>query len=559
LADIDRRSFLRLGLASAVGLPGLLAACTPAPASTAPPTTAAAGQSAFKLPAYVPFAGPPPDYPGSIDGIQPAYAKFPNPSNPVRSIQQVPGKGGEVSAMTTTITSPPPPLDQNPAWQAVNQEIGVTLRLNIVPSSDYVAKLSTVLAGNDLPDFIYINQGGTSPIPNILTFLQAKCADLTPYLAGDAIKTYPNLANFPTFNWKGAGTVYKGAIYGVPVPRSVLGSALFVHQEMLESIGAEQPKSADDFKRILLALTRPQQEQWGIAGTQTTAFHVPTLLLQVFGGPNQWRLEPSGKLTRDYETDEFKAAVGFARDLYVAGAYHPKSVTYTNLGADADFEAGKFGFYYSTWLALSTGYWPVAARINPAFKMRGVSPFSQDGKAKPVYFLGIGNFGNTYIKQATAERVQELLGILNYMAAPFGTHEQMLVSYGLPAADYTLDGNGNPVVTASGFQNNPVPFRYLTQYPAVQYNSVNSAEYARTVHAAELDFAAAGIQDPTVSAYSPSFANLNATLRQEMYDGISDIVAGRRPIGDLEAVVANWRSKGGDKIRAEFEQALQSG
>jgi hypothetical protein len=38
--------------------------------------------------------------------------------------------------------------------------------------------------------------------------------------------------------------------------------------------------------------------------------------------------------------------------------------------------------------------------------------------------------------------------------------------------------------------------------------------------------------------------------------GITDIVTGRRPIGDLSQLVADWRSKGGDKMRAEFEQAL---
>lgn len=564
MVAVSRRTALRwstaLGLSAVINGEGLLVACAPnapavGPADGTSKTPARATANGSVLPSYSPFPGPPPDYPGSAEGIQPAYASF--PKTQIKSVQASPGRGGEVTAFTTTITSPPPPLEQNPAWQAVNAEIGATLRMNIVPSSDYLAKLNTVVAGNDLPDLIYTNQAGTSPLPNMLTFLQARCADLTRYLAGDAIKAYPNLANFPTFNWRGSGTIYSGQIYGVPVPRSPLASALFVHQEMLESIGAEQPKNADDFKRILQALTRPQADQYGIAGTSQTAFHVPTFLLQMFGGPNNWRLESSGKLTKDYETNEFASAIGFARDLYTAGVYHPNSLTYSNLGADADFEAGKFGFYYSTWLALSTGYWPVAARINPAFKMRGVSPFSLDGKTKPVYFLGVGNFGNTYLKKAAPDRMTELLGILNYMAAPFGTHEQMLVSYGLPGTDYTIDANGNPIGVPNGFQANPVPFRYLTQYPAVQYNTVNSAEYARTVHAAEIDFAAAGIPDPTVSAYSPSYANLYAQLRQEMFDGVSDIVAGRRPISEIPALVASWRTKGGDKIRGEFEAALR--
>jgi putative aldouronate transport system substrate-binding protein len=103
---------------------------------------------------------------------------------------------------------------------------------------------------------------------------------------------------------------------------------------------------------------------------------------------------------------------------------------------------------------------------------------------------------------------------------------------------------------------NPVPFRYLTQYPGVQYSTIRPQEYAQVVHPAELAMAAAGVQDPTLSLYSPSYANLNALLQQAMYDGVSAIVQGRRPLADLDQLVADWRAKGGDKIRGEYQDAL---
>ena len=83
-----------------------------------------------------------------------------------------------------------------------------------------------------------------------------------------------------------------------------------------------------------------------------------------------------------------------------------------------------------------------------------------------------------------------------------------------------------------------------------------SAQGVRGVDPTELAMAAVGIQDPTPNLYSPSFANLNATLQQGVNDGISEIVQGRRPVGDLDQVIADWRTKGGDKIRGEFQDAL---
>ena len=42
---------------------------------------------------------------------------------------------------------------------------------------------------------------GIGAAPNLPDFFKARCADLTPYLSGDAAKDYPNLAAIPTYAW----------------------------------------------------------------------------------------------------------------------------------------------------------------------------------------------------------------------------------------------------------------------------------------------------------------------------------------------------------------------
>jgi putative aldouronate transport system substrate-binding protein len=183
------------------------------------------------------------------------------------------------------------------------------------------------------------------------------------------------------------------------------------------------------------------------------------------------------------------------------------------------------------------------------------APFSHDG-SKPVYHLGWGNQGNTYVKKASPDRVKEILGVLDYLAAPFGTQEQLLLTYGIKDQDYAISDTGDPVAVNGGFSSHPVPWRYLTQYPAVQYNAVNSEEYAKVVRPVEETMVAGALQDPTLRLYSPTYANLNITLSTMVNDAITDIVVGRRPMSDFDQVVKDWRDKGGDKMRAEYEQAL---
>ena len=43
------------------------------------------------------------------------------------------------------------------------------------------------MAGNDLPEFMFFT-GGLTATAGLPQFLQAKAADLTPYLAGDALR-----------------------------------------------------------------------------------------------------------------------------------------------------------------------------------------------------------------------------------------------------------------------------------------------------------------------------------------------------------------------------------
>jgi putative aldouronate transport system substrate-binding protein len=47
-----------------------------------------------------------------------------------------------------------------------------------------------------------------------------------------------------------------------------------------------------------------------------------------------------------------------------------------------------------------------------------------------------------------------------------------------------------------------------------------------------------------------------AKVVQPTEDKIMDIVRGRRPVSDLDAIIKEWRSGGGDEARTFIEKAL---
>lgn len=544
---MTRRGFIRLSLgasmAGVAGLPLLLEACgtSSSPAGSAQASPAAAS-SELKLPSYVPFQGPQPDIPGNAAGLRPAYFNF--PKNLVQSVAQAPGKGGDVNVMFYVIAgAPSTPLDQNPAWQEINKQVNATIKVTFVSYADYPTRLATILAGGELPDMFCISVLG-SLIQGMPDFMAANCADLTPFLGGDAIKDYPNLAALPPSGWPTA--VFNKKIYSVPQVDTNTGPDLVGNGKQLAAVGAsfDSIKNTDDFTRLTKQLTRAGS-QWAIGS------NILNWVLMVFRAPNDWSAA-GGKLTKDIETDEYMAAVAYLRSLWDAGVIWPDTPSASVNTLAQGFYSGKYTFWPNLFLAY-TGAWDGAVAQDPNFNMRALIPFGHDG-GKGVQFLGSGSVGLTVLKKAAPDRVKELLGILNYLAAPFGSREQLLVQSGVKDVDYTLDAKGNPVPTTKG-QGDVVPWAGLVRRSPVLYDP-KSEDAAKAGSQDEAQALAIGIKSPTIGLYSNTYAQKGAALNRTFADGVNQILYGRAPVSSLEDLRKAWRAGGGDVIRGELEQAL---
>jgi len=428
------------------------------------------------------------------------------------------------------------------------------VRQRLYGSGDYRQGLNTTIAGGDLPDTIY-----NSPmklIPSLPAFLQAQCADLTSYLGGDAVRDYPNLANIPTPCW--AETVFNSAIYAVPVPRAPFLNAFLVRQDLADQAQLQAPRSADEFKKFLVALTNAQQNHFGVAAAGTGfgfGLGSQSPLLMVFGAPNNWGLDKSGKLVKDFETDEYKAAVGFARDLWSAGVWHPDSRTLSGTTLSTALRGGQAAVASHSFGAL-IAQWPLLAAENATARLRVIHPFSADGKAKPIYHTGPSNFGMSFIKKGSPDRVKLLLRVLNYIAAPFSSQEWALLNYGVEGVHFTRDQRGVPVLTEKGKTEVLSTWKYITNTPQVLYDTNRSQEYATSIQEDEKAMADVAIADPTLGLYSPTYTSQQALLDQAMTDGVADIVISRAQLSDLDGLVKDWRTNGGEKARAEYQEAI---
>jgi putative aldouronate transport system substrate-binding protein len=567
-AGLTRRTFIRV---TAGGALLLSAACAPTPrpadpTSPAPASGAGSATRSSPYPTHVPFASAArPEYHTEDPRYDDGYDNY--PSNPFKAVTEKPGTGSTVNVLNRAYFPPPTPFDQNPTWQEVNRQLNATMAINVVPGADYQTKFVTTIAGDDLPDIMHI-YNGYALAPNLPAFFKSKCADLTPYLAGDAAKDYPYLAAIPTYAWRNSVSAIDGTLYLIPIQRHLpifpgFGGYFFANTEMWNNEIGEgyMPKDAEDLKRILIQLTRPQEGRWGI-GNQGVAGAAGeggpfgmSAFAQMFGAPHNWKLDPSGRLIRNRETEEYKAAVGYLRDLMAAGVYPPDVATITQSRqqhAQRRFVIAVDG-YGNSWSDL----WRQGAQFGQRFHL--VWPVVATAGQKPQAFLSHGFVSMNVLKKASPERIRELLRILNFLAAPFGSQEDLLLTYGLAGQDYQLDARGNPVPSAEGTARAAyVPWRYIAQRPYVNYQA-DLAGFAKASHDAQQVTMPIGVSDPTDGFFSSTAWGRGQTADVRFQDGVIDIILGRRTLNEYDELVNSWRSEAGDTVRREYMESMAAG
>ncbi|MGH2470068.1 MAG: extracellular solute-binding protein, partial [Chloroflexota bacterium] len=316
----------------------------------------------------------------------------------------------------------------------------------------------------------------------------------------------------------------------------------------------KHPTTAAELKKLLQDLTNPNKGQWGTTAFSGTAYGAGGLMyMGMFGGPNVWRLESDGKFTKDLETPAAKEAAAYVRDLVAAGVFDPGTNTYNILTAGDAFGSGKAALFGAGWPGYQR-FWDQGLAAKPPMAVRSLLPFGADG-GKGVYMLGVSNFGVIAMKKASESRVKELLSIINYLASPFGSEESLLLDYGVQRTDHNLDAKGNPVLTNKGKSDVAVPWSFIGRRPPVLYDPT-SPDFAKVAQQDEQGMLPAGIQDPTLGLYSPTWVKKGPVINKAFVDGLNLIVSGQQPISQYDQLVKDWQSGGGNQIKQEYAQAL---
>lgn len=585
----SRRRFVRLAAVTAAVIPAgsaLLAACgdasptavtttsaaTSAAATTSAATTAATTTSAATTAAGTTAASAATTaaavngvIPGGAPGVPDIYMSLPSV---FKSTNRVPGNGKTVRV--TVFSSGQPTAkekSQNKFWQELEKRLGVTWDCNVIPSSSYAEKLAVLSASGDMGDLVLVDLNST-PDQNKL-IQQGAYTDLTPYVTGDALKEFPNLAKFAPQLWKNSSI--RGKNYGVPRPRFLTTTGLLWRKDWAQKFGNPSPQNADELFKMLDNFTNKdpdgdgQKNTWGLgdpnlAGSSPfSALAAHTTVMGMFKVPYPWKLNGDGSLTYFIETPEYKKYLEYMTKIWAAGLYYPDTLTQTSDQNRNNFVSGKYGGMIDTVTGIpnASGRRATAKTINPNADVVMLIPPGSDG-GKGLHYGGPGYFAMAMIPSKAGkdpERVKELLRILDYFAAPFGSEEYIFTLYGIEGVDYTKQADGSPVLTDVG-KNELGDLNYIMQTQPVLYYPAYP-DQGPLIQNTIKDLLANVYNNPALTAYSATWVSKQSELNTVINDGVNAIVTGRQAASTLDKVISDWKSRGGDTVAKEFAASIK--
>jgi putative aldouronate transport system substrate-binding protein len=540
---LGRRRFLASTAATAAAVVGglpLLTSCGDSAGGSKEGTTSAKDAGKL-LPTFAAQHGVSPDVPaknGSVAG----YTRKVDLAALTTSVPKKLGTGAPLTIMSPLWGTAPKPGCAY--YKAVDAAAGTKVTWQNQDGNTYGEKLGAVLASSSLPDMV-VAPGWelVGKIPNAIT---AKFMDLGPYLAGDKVKKYANLAAIPSDSWR--MSIFGGALRGIPMPSA---SATFIvpyyRKDLFDKKGYSVPASPDDFLSWAKEATNAKDKVYACDDMTWTAFNV-------FGvrpsGTLGWNLA-GGKLTYRIEQPEYLEALEWSRKLFAAGVVHPDAKARSGDSGNR-FTAGQVLVYnndFSHWYVKTAEQ----AQSNPDFRIEGMDIFGADG-GHPTLWAGQPATIWSFIRKGASKTVVEnALAAANFAAAPYGTKERMLADYGVEGTHYTVkkgvpvknDRGNSEVINAWVMLAAPAPYVAHPDFPEI---ARKQTEWEQRMGAFARKSSTYGMNIVEPSRY----ANLSSQFEQLE----TDYVRGNKKLSDVQDAISTWKSSGGEKLRDWYKKLL---
>lgn len=333
--------------------------------------------------------------------------------------------------------------EQNETVKFLEEKFNCTLEFMLVSrgSNDYQNKCNLLIAQNEIPDLIQLND--YSILTNMVELGLLYPLDELVEEYGQEMKAIRPQECWDPF-------IFDGVLYSLPNQYRTDGIINEVREDWLKNLNKEIPTTIEEYEEILRAFTEDDpdgngvKDTYGLCGPNSPITSAFLPAYQYYGIlPDQWFVGEDGKLTYGSIQPEMLNALKLINKWFLAGYIDPQFPLYSREKYEEILGQGKFGCTSST----------EVQRLDPAFDiglaaLKEIEPdshwiahapiLSKDGKQR-LWTNDFRSIGYTMAISANCENPVRLMKLINYCASEEG---YLRIRYGEEGVQYTVDETG---------------------------------------------------------------------------------------------------------------------
>ena len=145
---------------------------------------------------------------------------------------------------------------------------------------------------------------------------------------------------------------------------------------------------------------------------------------------------------------------------------------------------------------------------------------------------------------------------MNWLASPFGSQEDLLLTYGLKDQDYTLDDQGQPQANARRRQPRRLRALALRRAAPVGLLPGRPARLRQGLPRSRASDPSARHRRSDQRLLLHTVYAKGAIADMAWQDGVREIILGRTPMTQYDQLVKDWQTAAGDQVRKEYTDAI---
>jgi putative aldouronate transport system substrate-binding protein len=456
-----------------------------------------------------------------------------------------------ITIMTRTFSGDPIREDAE-AKRIVEEYCNVKLKIDWVPSTTYDEKMNLVLASGSLP---MVMIASNNKVPSIVKAVRDGAFwEIGPYL-----KEYGNLGRAnPITLWNSS---FDGKIFGLYSDRPLGRNGIIYRADWLKKLGLSEPKTIDDFYKMLVAFR--DRDPDGNGKNDTYGMVVPYVknnpivfknMLPWFGGPNEWGVWSDGTLQPAHLFPEYMDCLKFWKKMYDEKLINEDFAVLDPNKWNDPIVQDRAGVIVDVVNSKSS-------QLNQIFEAQkpGALMDVMGAVAGPrgLRSMATSGFGSIFLFSKSAIRdLATLKKVLAFENLLGDKKMQDTCSYGVLGKHYQLiEGfvRTNPVTDTTYPKNDFNDLNQILSFiPPENMTAREQKPYVAKYEQVMRDNVKIVVGNPAAPFASPTQGTKGAQLDTIIMDAHINFIVGKIDLKGWNDAIALWRASGGDQVIKEI-------